>query len=255
MNEGQFALLGLKEKENQTYLALLASGPLLANQLAKKTKQVRTTVYSQLDSLVEKGFASYTIQGGKRYYKAVNPQKLLEVFSEKKAEEEAALLLLVESLKKSAGSEKHKTTVEVFEGKEGMKTAMNWALREEHDKIFVYGSSGVSHKIIPIFMQKWHNERVRQKIPMDIIYNRVKETDERLKKGPTLKLMNYRFSPIKDFSIIGTLIFTKRVLLTIWDTDTPIAISIQNEDVIKNYKNNFNILWKAALTPKQIRYA
>ena len=169
MDPKQLAQLGLKEKEGETYLLLLKSGPILANQLAKKTGQVRTTIYSQLDLLVEKGFASYSIQAGKRHYSAVDPGKLLEAFYEKKTNEEEALKAAVILLKRSAGTEKQKTRTEVFEGKEGIKTAMNWALREEKSKILVYGSSGVSHKMLPVFMEKWHKERAKNGIELKII--------------------------------------------------------------------------------------
>jgi sugar-specific transcriptional regulator TrmB len=246
MEQISLKTFGLKDKESEVYLALLKSGPSLANKLAKKTNLLRTTVYDYLDALIEKGFATYTIQGGKKYFTAINPEKLLDKFEERKQDEENTLKQLITQLSKIQNTENKGTNIEVYEGKEGMKTAMSWGLREEKKEILVYGSSGVSWKIIPLYMEKWHNERVRKKVKLKIIYNRVKETDERLKKGPTVELMEYKFSPIKDFSIIGTIIFTDRILLTIWDTETPIAIGIHSKEMSKNYKNNFEILWKNA---------
>jgi sugar-specific transcriptional regulator TrmB len=255
MEENSLLKLGLKEKEASIYLALLKSGPILANQLAKKTGQVRTTVYSQLDLLIEKGFVSYTIQSGKRFYRAADPQKLLEEFQAKKEEEENTLKEVVQSLKKTQGIEQSKTKVEVFEGKEGLKTAFLKFTREQNQELLHYGSSGISYKIIPLFMEKWNKERIKKKIFMKIIYNHTKITDDRIKNGPKLLNAEYRFSPIKDFSMTGTMIYKNTVTFSIWDPENCMAIVIENPSIAKSYRENFEILWKNSIKPEKITQA
>jgi len=246
MEETNLKSFGLKEKESEVYLALLKSGPSLANKLAKKTNLLRTTVYDYLDALIEKGFASYTIQGGKKYFSAINPEKLLETFEEKKNEEENTLKLLITQLKKVANTEEKQVKVDVFEGKEGLKTAFNQILRANPKELISYGSSGSSYKILPIFMEQWHKQRIKQKMLLKVIYNDVPSSYERVTKGPKLEVSEVRIFPITNFSLMGTILYNETVLLTFWDAEAPLAITIQSKEMSKNYKDNFEILWKSA---------
>ncbi|MFA6064646.1 MAG: helix-turn-helix domain-containing protein [archaeon] len=246
MEEANLANFGLKEKESEVYLALLKSGPSLANKLAKKTNLLRTTVYDYLDALIEKGFATYTIQGGKKYFSATNPEKLLETFEEKKNAQENTLKILVSQLKTIANTDEKKVKVDVFEGKEGMKTAFNQILRANPKVMISYGSSGSSYRLLPIFMEQWHKQRIKQKLLLKVIYNDVPSSYERVEKGPKLELSEVRIFPITNFSLMGTILYNETVLLTFWDSESPLAISIQSKEMSKNYKDNFEILWKNA---------
>lgn len=248
MDITQLEKIGLKEKEAKAYIALLKEGPSLANQLSKKVEVLRSSIYDYLDILLEKGFISYTIISGKRYFQAVNPKKIIDNFEEKKRIEEEALNQIVPELSKLQGLAEKKANVEVYEGKEGMKTTMSYILKENPEEILIYGSSGVSYKLLPFFMEHWHRERIKLKLPIRIIYNQIQEAKERIEKGPSLKLAKIKFFPIKDVSLTGTIIYNDKVLITIWNPENPLAISIESKDITKNYKNNFEILWKAAKT-------
>jgi HTH-type transcriptional regulator, sugar sensing transcriptional regulator len=244
----QLERIGLKEKEAKIYLALLKEGQSLANQLAKKTKILRTSIYDYLEILLDKGFVTYTIKSGKKYFQAVYPQKILESFEEKKETEKQALSQIVPELLSLYNTTERKTNVEVFEGKEGMKSVMSYILKENPKEILIYGSSGVSHKLLPFFMEHWHKQRIKQKIPIKIIYNNVPETKERIKKGPSLKLTKIKLLPIKNISLTGTIIYKEKVIITIWNSDTPLAISINSKEISKNYKDNFEVLWETAIS-------
>ena len=244
MDTSQLGKIGLKEKEAKVYIALLKEGSSLANSLAKKTNILRSSIYDYLDVLLDKGFVSYTIISGKKYFQAVSPQKILDNFEEEKRREEETLKQIIPELSKLQGLAEKKAKVEVFEGKEGMKTVMSYILKEKPKEILIYGSSGVSYKLLPFFMEHWHKERIKLKIPIRIIYNQVQESRERIKKGPSLKLAKIKFFPIKDVSLTGTIIYSNKALITIWNIEMPLAISIDSKDIAKNYKDNFEILWK-----------
>jgi hypothetical protein len=92
-------------------------------------------------------------------------------------------------------------------------------------------------------MEHWHKQRIKQKIPLRIIYNDVPESKERIKKGQSLELAKIRFFPIKDVSLSGTIIYNDIVLITIWNPESPLAVSIASKDISKNYKGNFEMLW------------
>jgi sugar-specific transcriptional regulator TrmB len=246
MEQSQIEKIGLKEKEAKIYIALLREGSQLANYIAKKTNILRSSIYDYLDILLDKGFITYTIISGKKYFQAVDPQKILDNFEEQKKREEEVLKQIVPELTKLKATAEKKAKVEVFEGKEGMKSAFSYILKEYPKEICVYGSSGVSYKLLPFFMEHWHRQRIKQEIPIRIIYNQTKETKERIEKGPSMKLMQIRFSPIKNFSLTGTMIYNDKVLITMWNPESPLAISIESKEICKDYKSNFEILWKVA---------
>lgn len=240
----QLEKIGLKEKEAKIYIALITKGESLANQLAKETKILRSSIYDYLEILLEKGFVSYVIKSGKKYFQAVDPNKILDNFEEKKKEEEKTLRDIIPKIKKIQNTSKNKTKTEIFQGKEGIKTVFSYILKESPKEILSYGSSGASYKILPYFMEHWHNQRVKQNINLKIIYNRVQESKERIKKGPSLKKSEIRFLPIKDISLTGTLIYNNKVLMLILNPESPLAIFIESDEISKQYKNDYSILWK-----------
>src|SRR3989344_1480402 len=237
------AQIGLKEKEAKVYISLLKEGPQLANYIAKKTNILRSSIYDYFDVLLNKGFITYTIISGKKYFQAVDPQKILNSFEEKKKIEEETLKSIIPELTSLKGMAEKKANVEVFEGKEGMKSVMSYILKDKLKEILIYGSSGVSYKLLPFFMEHWHKQRTKQKIPIRIIYNNVLESKERIKKGPSLRLAKIRFFSIKDVSLTGTIIYNDKVLITFWNPESPLAVSIESKEISKNYRDNFEILW------------
>ena len=246
MDIAQLEKIGLKEKEAKTYIALLKKGPSLANSLAKETDILRSSIYDYLDILVNKGFVSYAIQSGKKYFTAVDPKKILDNFEEQREKEEIALKEIIPELTKLQNIAKKKANVEIFEGKEGMKSVFSYILKDNPKEILVYGSSGVSYKLLPFFMEHWHKQRIKQKISARIIYNNVPESRERIKKGPSVRYIDIKFMPIKNFSLTGTLIYHNKVLITMWNPETPLTISIESKDIVKQYRDNFELLWKIA---------
>ena len=95
--------IGLKQKEAKIYVSLLKEGPSLANSVAKKTEILRASIYDYLDVLIDKGFVTYTIKSGRKYFQAVSPRKILDNFEEEKAKEEEALKSIVPELIKVQG--------------------------------------------------------------------------------------------------------------------------------------------------------
>lgn len=238
--------VGLKEKEARVYLALLKNGSILANKLSKTTNILRSSIYDYLNVLIEKGFVSYQIKSGKKYFQAVNPEKILDNFQERKNTEEEKLKEILPELILLKNTSKQKSKIEVFEGKEGMKTAMSYILKDNPKEILVYGSSGVGYKLLPFYLEHWHKERAKRKIKLKIIYNDLPESKTRIKEGPLLKYSEIRFMEVHHSSLTGTLIYNNKILLTIWNLESPIAISIENDDVAQSYKDNFEILWKSS---------
>ena len=75
--------LGLTEKESKVYLALLSLGEVTVLSISKEAGIKRTTVYSVLESLKQKGLVEVVVRGFKTFYRAVNPENLAAIIEER----------------------------------------------------------------------------------------------------------------------------------------------------------------------------
>jgi sugar-specific transcriptional regulator TrmB len=112
--------LGLSDGETKVYLALLKLGPSTVNKITKITEQHRTTIYDFLEKLLNKGLVNYVIKNNVKYYKATHPNKLMDLLKEK----EDNLKNIMPSLIDLSKFQKEEVKVEVYKGKEGLKTVM-----------------------------------------------------------------------------------------------------------------------------------
>ena len=83
MKEEILKSLGLSDKEIKIYLSNLQLGSNLVQEIANFAELNRTSTYDLLKSLEKKGFVSYTIQSGKKFYQATKPNKLLDMLRER----------------------------------------------------------------------------------------------------------------------------------------------------------------------------
>lgn len=120
--------LGLSEKEAKIYFALLQLGPATPYKMAKRSGLKRPTAYVIADELVGKGYA-VKAPGDKHTYIARPPEVIYEEREEKMLEAKKTLREL-QALK---GGVADRPAVLYFEGKEGMKQALMYKIRELHD--------------------------------------------------------------------------------------------------------------------------
>lgn len=243
METASLTQFGLSEKEAKVYLACLELDDSVASEIALKSNLPRTLVYDILERLIDLGLISYSIRDNKKFFRASDPEELLRILHEK---EEAVTKALPElkKLQKMKGIKRPK--VDVYEGKEGMKTVMDDILRSDVKEFLAYGSSKSSIPIIPAFMEEWHRRRSKQKVFMRVIYNNSKEARERVKAYQhTFSHSEYRFMPFKANSPTATLIYAHKVVLQSW-TKEPFAVMIEDEEMAENQRRYFRELWKIA---------
>ena len=78
--------LGMTNNEIEIYLTLLNSVELSVNDIGMKSGLHRQVCYDALDRLLEKGFVSYIIKDNKKFFKVLEPEKILDYLDEKKQE-------------------------------------------------------------------------------------------------------------------------------------------------------------------------
>src|SRR3989338_6121463 len=83
--------LGLSENESKVYFASLSLGPATIIRIANTAEIKRTTVYSVVEALKQKGLINLEIKGFKKLYAAENPEKLETILEVKRNKLKAML--------------------------------------------------------------------------------------------------------------------------------------------------------------------
>jgi len=228
---------GLTLRESEAYLALLELKESLVSELSKKTKENRTHLYDTLNSLIKKGLASYVIKNGKKYFRPASPEKIIDYLREKEKLIEEKLPELNELYKPKIKA----PVIEVFEGKEGIKTVLRDVLKENKEWLCL-GSTGKSKEVIPFFLEHLHKQRVKQKLKLKVIYNNDKFGRERGKEVEKQKYSEVKYMP--KTSPTTTYIYGEKVIVIVWEKEKLVAVMIQDKDIADSYRSYFNGLWK-----------
>jgi len=226
MKEEALRSMGLNEKEIAVYLANLRIGSSLVQEIAKSSGLNRTSSYDLLSSLEKKGFVSYTITSGKRYYQATDPKKLLDLIKEKESLIKKALPEL-NTIKEFIIK---KPTVEVYIGKNGLKSIFEDILRNSSSFLCLASKKNLL-ELFKYYLPHFVNRRIKKKIKVRIISDAV-PIDE---KAP--------YKLIKQNLKTATWIYNGKIAMVSLEEKEPIGILIQETNFYHTHKMMFNLLW------------
>ena len=113
----QLISIGFSDKDAEIYLTLMKFGKASIAEIMKKTSVERRTIYDVLERLIQKGWASYFEENGKKYYLATNPEIIFKDLEQKNMEFKKILPQLA-SMKEKAKDAK----VEILKGPKGLRT-------------------------------------------------------------------------------------------------------------------------------------
>src|SRR3989338_5529247 len=230
---------GLTEKEIKIYLSLLRKGQITVNEIAVSAGLNRTSTYDILQSFVEKGIASHVIKAGVKYFEAVDSQELVDILEYKK-EKLNNVMTELHTIKKSV-TEKPK--VEMFEGKEGIKSMMDDIIRTKQPVVAISSKYPISD-LIGFYMPQFVKNRLKNKIPIKLLSS-VKRRYEAWKPNDRKEMRETKFSPkTKD---MPNAIYTYGNKVAIFNTrpDAPMGVLIENKDFADSMRIVFDIVWEA----------
>lgn len=244
MKEEALRKFGLSDREIRVYLALLEFNEALASKISEKTNIPRTLVYDILENLLSRGIVSYVIKSNKKYFSATHPNNLINVLRNQQYEREQLIKqALPELLKLKNEKLGEKVKIEVYEGKEGIKTVFNDVLRTGKE-FLCFGSTGISPQIIPYDLTRFHKERIKRKINWKVIYN-----DDELGRIRGKEVSKWEYSHVKYMkktSPTTTYCYDDKVSIVLWMKERLLALIIEDKIIAKSFKEFFNILWKNA---------
>ena len=244
--------IGLTRNEATIYLSLIQSNESTANEVSEKTGLHRSYVYDTLSKMANKGLVSYLKKSGIKYFKGVHPQKLLDINKERGEKIKDMLPDLLQLYKQ----EKPEYEIEIFEGKEGIKTHNEILFSEILEKfpkeICQIGvKTGKDHHIL-----KYHLNNIMKRAEKKGIIPRIKKQKEIYRvlfdpyvkgtKRPVMEWSTYRFLPKgfdsknKNFMIIDDYVTIES------HEGKPFVIKIQNKEIADFFRQLFDELWKNA---------
>ncbi len=162
--------IGMTDNEAEIYLTLLKMGEALASEIAAGSKISRPHVYDSINRLIEKGLASYVIKNNRKYFRGASPHKLIDYLKDKELDikrKEKEVTEALPALLRLHKPKKPKPIVEVYEGKEGMKTILNDIIKtcKDNPKAADFVGFGESAKkgetIAPYAFKKYIAQRKR----------------------------------------------------------------------------------------------
>jgi len=218
---------GLSNNEIRVYKASLELGSSTVTNIAQRANIYRTLTYEILKSLSEKGLVSYVVKDRKKYFEAASPNKFISILKEK----EKLIREILPDMLSIQKTVKTKPSITLYEGKEGVKTAFENILIETKDLLAITSKKAMLN-LMKYYFPDFIRRRVKAKINIRLIING---------KPLTLKYLDYRILK-KEYST-GYWIYNNKLMIASFYEKNPVAIVIENEDIVKTMKIIFNIVW------------
>ena len=99
MKENVLQEIGFSKSESKVYLELLRLGKTKSGRIIKVSGLQSSVVHNALNTLIEKGFVTFILEGKIKHYRALSP-KLIQKYIEAKKKEFTRILPELESLQK-----------------------------------------------------------------------------------------------------------------------------------------------------------
>lgn len=228
--------IGLSKNEAKIYQTLLELGPSFIGEISSKTKIHRRNIYDSIEKLKEKGFASWTIKNNRKYFEAVDPKRVMNIFDERKEKIESIIPLI--KRRKNLESQ----NVRVYTGVEGRKIVFEDKLNCKEEQL-VLGAHQPS-KRISRYVKLYHKRRIAKKIPLKMLY--LPNELEAAKYFSKLKYIKVRILPKMLSKIpIAINIYENKVAFFTDNAEkqSHLTILIEDKNLNKDFRNYFHALW------------
>jgi len=239
----QMQQFGLDDKESLVYLAILELGYASVQNIAQKAGIHRVTTYDIIEKLIIKGLTSVVNKGKKRYFMAVEPDKILDSLHYKE-QLFTGLMPQLEALQSKSGN---RPKVYYYEGREAVLNAYFDRLRHrpEQKENLMYGSSEKIQTLFPEGYKKFTNERLARGIKAKIIVEYSSFGLGEKRTGDN-QLREVKFLPGGKKFNSSTIIYGDRMMIVSWDS--MLLVIVEDKNNADNQRVLFNLLWESLPT-------
>jgi len=228
---------GLTRAEAKTYIVLLRLGLVKVGSIIEKSNLQSSTIHNSLLSLIDKGFVTYILKGKIKFYQAIEPKLLLELYKER----ERKFISVLPELESIKNTNHDVQTAEIYEGIRGIISMLNELLAySKKGDYYYFFAIDVSKLNVEIqdFFERYDVRRADK----GLIVKGLAREELRILFNKR-KFLNVRYL---DFPIPSNIILCgNRMALIDWG-DEPSGVLIKSKQIIENEKNFFEELWKRA---------
>jgi sugar-specific transcriptional regulator TrmB len=238
-----FEEIGLSPNEAKIYETLVGRSEISVSNISTHGNIHRRNVYDALNRLIEKGLVFQIFQKNENLYRAVHPQKLLEVVKEKESK-------ILNILPKLAARYEAKPTAEaafIYKGLEGYKNYMRDMVRVAEPTYFL-GAKALwfTPNIEKYFLTDFRETFEKRKIPYFTLFDHqvVEKMPHAISEvGGEYKVLPKKYSTPGVCDIFGDYVVTfSSVDVGNFGEHGSIFVMI-NHDLAETYRTWFKLIW------------
>jgi sugar-specific transcriptional regulator TrmB len=236
--------IGLSEHESAVYFTMVSIGPAPVLKIARASEVKRTTIYSVIDALKEKGLVRVELKGFKSLFVAESPEKLESILEQRKNKLKSHLRDFMEIYNKGGGE----TLIKIYEGMEGVRSVYNGLLHDikpGEDYMIIAGMEK-AYNLDKAFYDDLRERRAKLPIRIRILVADP-ENEESKKIIQFQKNFNMEAKALPPETKLTTNMVITPQRIIIHQLEMPIvALVIENKNMIKMHQELFEVMWKTA---------
>lgn len=240
---------GLPEPEAAVYYAALTLGPSTILDLARASGIKRTTVYSVVSALQQKGLIIREVRRWKTRFAAEAPERLEAIIDAKKQDLTRVLpdLSALYHLRGEEGS------IRFYDGLDAVKSVYEGLIRDirPHEDYLIVSDLRQWLALDPDFFQTFIERRAKLSIRIRLLTQPSPIAIEHKKRERAYNEL-IRFLPEQTLLTTNLVIIPKRIV--IHQLVPPVfAMVIENPSIIRMHREQFEIMWNAIPEPRLLK--
>ncbi|MCE7886743.1 MAG: TrmB family transcriptional regulator [Alphaproteobacteria bacterium PRO2] len=246
-----FEVLGFKQEEAKTYLALVESGPRTATELSKLVGAPRPTIYGYLERLLAAGLVSENATRGTKVFMAAAPTRIRTLYRNKIRElrsREESLESLITDLENKTGGDLLKPRLVNFEGRKALQGAMEEILlaRPGTATCAFWPVRSVMSMLSPEYLAYHNKNRIRRGIHLQAVWPRSQGIDigqhPSMAWGPEFKA-ELRYAPMGVDSPMAYWVYGNKTLF-LTSREEPVGFVIESADMAQQMRAQHVQVWQ-----------
>lgn len=231
--------LGLSKPAVAIYLAALELGEATVQEIARKSKVKRTSIYNFLDQLKDRQLIVETKKGKRSLFSAVNPQQLVEIGKVRLRQLEHFIPQLL-----AINNRSHKKPRVTFhEGIAGIKEVYNDMLEQKIPIICLSDQKHMWPTLGREYCEYFPAERARRGIPLRMIAADTAENREYAKNDKHL-IRETKFISAESDLRTEISVYGNKLILASFRSSPPFSVLIEDRDIAETMRITWKELWK-----------
>lgn len=231
--------LGLNENEASVYMAALNLGPATVLQIARASGVKRTTIYSTVESLKQKGLMNIELKGFKKLFVVAHPERLESILETQRNRFQQVLPEL-SALYNLKGGE---SFIKYYEGLEAVKPIYDELIKRvrPREDYCIISDQEKWYNQDPVYFEDFTKRRARLNINIRLLLidtPMARDFQKRQKNyNMTIKLLPNGSMLSTNLVIIPQMVLIHQTIEPIW------AMVIENKSIIQMHRELFKMIW------------